>query len=82
MAQARRLPWRDHHWQVQTPSRLVRHDEIKVLPSGVLEARDQAFESNDKTDMRVVMRTSRFYAPGYWLDVERKSGDQRGDGPY
>lgn len=82
MTYARRLPARDHHWQVQTAKRLVRHDEIKVLPSGVLEARDQAFESNDKTDMRVVMRTSRFYAPGYWLDVERTSGDQRGNGGF
>lgn len=76
MTQARRLPHRDHHWEVQLPSRHARHDDIKVLPSGVLEARDQAFEA--KEGDRVVMRTSRFYAPGYWLDVERKHGDKRG----
>ena len=77
-----KLPYRDHHWRVQLPSRHARHDDIKVLPSGVLEARDQAFEmvESGRTPYRqVVMRTSNFYAPGYWLDVERKSGDKRGN---
>lgn len=80
MVNARRLPHRDHHWEVKLPSRTRRHDEVFILPSGVLEARDQAFEA--KEGDRVVMRTSNFYAPGYWLSVERKMGDQRGGVAY